>query len=175
VGGSGGFQVSSTNFLANTFANPLYYGRPGATSISMGVAGQRLAGAGFGQPSYGSVTTTTVNTGLAGRTGTATIGSNRGMSGGLGGTSNMPAISYAATVRFAPPAGLAPTVRADLQEMFDRSGVIRRPASIRVEAEGDVIVLRGKVQSADDKVLAEGMVRLEPGVHEVRNELEIGP
>jgi len=44
-----------------------------------------------------------------------------------------------------------------------------------VEAQGEVIVLRGRVADEDERRLVEGMVRLEPGVHEVRNELEIGP
>ena len=44
-----------------------------------------------------------------------------------------------------------------------------------MEAAGNVIVLRGKVASEDERRLVEGMVRLEPGVHDVQNDLEVGP
>ena len=66
-------------------------------------------------------------------------------------------------------------LRVDLQAMVSRSSAIRTPANVRVEADGNVIVLRGRVADEDEKRLVEGMVRLEPGVREVRNELEIGP
>jgi hypothetical protein len=181
AGGSGGFQISPTNQFAGTYVNPLYVGRPGSSNLSMGVAGQQLKGQGFGQPSFGNVTTTTTGltgTGIAGRTGTASIG--RGLTGGVGGlgglsSSSSPQVSYAATVGFRPPAMAVPVVRADLQAMVNRSSAIRVPGNVKVESVGDVIVLRGKVADEDERRLIEGMVHLEPGVHEVRNELEIGP
>jgi hypothetical protein len=182
AGGSGGFTISQTNPFAGTYSNPLYYGRPGGTTTSMGAGGTQLRGAGFGQPSYGTVTTTSVTTtgagGLAGRTGTATVG-NRGMTGGIGGgiggANSTPQVSYMATVGFAGPPMITPVVRADLQGLLNRSSALSRPGTLRVEAAGDVIVLRGRVANEDEKRLVEGMVRLEPGVHEVRNELEVGP
>jgi osmotically-inducible protein OsmY len=36
-----------------------------------------------------------------------------------------------------------------------------------------IVVLRGTVTSDDDRRLAEGIVRLEPGVRVVRNELQL--
>jgi hypothetical protein len=179
AGGSGGFQISPTNQFAGTYVNPLYVGRPGSSNLSMGVAGQQLKGQGFGQPSFGNVTTTTTTgltgTGIAGRTGTASI--NRGLTGGVGGlsSSSTPQVSYAATVGFRPPPIAVPVVRADLQAMVNRSSALRVPGNVKVESVGDVIVLRGKVADDDERRLIEGMVRLEPGVHDVRNELEIGP
>jgi hypothetical protein len=182
AGGSGGVTISPSNPFAGTFANPMYYGRPGSSTLSMAAAGAQLKGQGFGTPTL--TATTTGATGLGGRTGTASIG--RGLTGGvgglggrsgLGGMSGMstPQVSYAATVGFRPPPVLTPVVRADLQAMVNRSSALTRPGNIQVEAVGDVIVLRGKVANDDDRRLVEGMVRLEPGVHEVRNELEIGP
>jgi hypothetical protein len=186
AGGSGGFQMSQTNPFSGTFGNPLYYGRPGSTNVSMGQGGQQLKGQGFGQMSFGAVNLTSgTTTGIGGRTGTATIGGNRGLTGGygglgggyggVGGANSTPQVSYAATVGFRTPPVVVPTVRADLQAMVSRSSAIRVPGNIRVEAVGNVIVLRGKVADEDELRLVEGMVRLEPGVHDVRNELEIGP
>ena len=98
------------------------------------------------------------------------------MTGGIGGgTGQMPEVSYAATVRFAAPPVEVTVVRADLQGLLNRSSALSRPGSVRVEADGNAIVLRGRVADEDEQRLVEGMVRLEPGVHEVRNELEIGP
>jgi hypothetical protein len=143
----------------------------------------KLQGQGFGQPSFGSVTIASASTtGLGGRTGTAGIAS-RGMTGGLGGlgglsggAGQMPMVSYAATVRFSPAPPVVPAaVRADLQAMIGRTSALSRPAGVRVEADGNVIVLRGRVADEDEKRLVEGMIRLEPGIREVRNELEIGP
>jgi hypothetical protein len=184
TGGTGGFQISPTNLLAGTYVNPMYYGRPGSSTQSMGSGGAQLKGQGFGQPSFGTVTTTTTTGlaggvgGLGGRTGTASI--NRGLTGGVGGlggmsSSSTPQVSYAATVGFRPPAVATTVVRADLQAMVNRSSALSRPGNIQVEAAGDVIVLRGKVANDDERRLIEGLVRLEPGVHEVRNELEVGP
>jgi BON domain len=177
AGGSGAFQISPTNPFSGTFGNPMYYGRPGSTNVSMGAGGTQLKGSGFGQPSFGTVSTASGTTGIAGRTGTATV-NNRGLTGGyggLGGANSTPQVSYTAQVGFRAPPVVAPTIRLDLQAMVGRSSALRVPGNVRVEAAGDVIVLRGKVADEDEKRLVEGMVRLEPGVHEVRNELEIGP
>ena len=186
AGGTGGFQVDPSNFLARTFANPMYVGRPASTNTSLGEAGMRLTGQGFGQPSFGTSTTRVTTTGLGGtglggRTGTAALGGRGmagglgGMRGGLGGANQMPEASYAATIRFAPPPVAVTTIRTDLQGLLNRSSALSRPGTVRVEAEGEVIVLRGRVADEDEKRLVEGMVRLEPGVREVRNELEVGP
>lgn len=183
AGGSSAFSISPTNILSSYYVNPLYYSRNGSIA-AMGSGGQQLKGQGFGQPSMGNVTTTggTIGTGIAGRTGTASVG--RGLTGGVGGlggglggmgSASTPQVSYAAQIGFRPAPVSAPVIRADLQAMVNRSSAIRVPGNVRVEAVGDVIVLRGKVADDDERRLIEGMVHLEPGVHEVRNELEIGP
>ena len=155
----------------------MWYGRPASTNYSMGEPGVRLQGQGFGQVFTTAARAAAAGAALGGRVGTATA--NRGMTGGIGGlnggTGQMPEVSYAATIRFTPAPVVVPAVRADLQALFDRSSAISQPGSVRVETDGNVIVLRGRVADEDEKRLVEGMVRLEPGVREVRNELEIGP
>jgi osmotically-inducible protein OsmY len=40
-----------------------------------------------------------------------------------------------------------------------------------VEVDGQTVILKGKVPSEDERRLAEGLIRLTPGVRAVRNEL----
>jgi hypothetical protein len=52
---------------------------------------------------------------------------------------------------------------------------LKKPAlkQVNVELRGEQIVLSGKVKSINDSKLAENLLRLEPGVRSIRNELEI--
>jgi hypothetical protein len=175
-------SISPTNFLAATYANPMALGSPMAIGNRGGFGSQATA---FGQPSFGTVNITSVQTagrgtaagraGTAGRTGTATVGGFTG--GAIGGRSP---ITYAIVVAPTPsdPASSAtPAVnsrlRAELQGLLSRTTAIRQPAAITVEVVGSTVVLRGRVTDEDEKRLVEGMIALEPGVHEVHNELEV--
>ena len=44
---------------------------------------------------------------------------------------------------------------------------------ITVATDGNTVVLTGAVASDDERRLVENMIRLEPGVHSVRNELQV--
>lgn len=170
IGGTG-VSISPTNFLAATYGNPLYNGRPGSTNISP------KAGGGFGQPSYGNVTTTGTTTpgGRTGLGGTASI--NRGgLTGGVGGLNGgygeVAPITFTAQVRFNSPPVVAAQVQTDLQNLISRT-TITNPSEVRVEVVGSTAILRGRVASDDERRLVEGIVRLEPGIHDVKNELTI--
>jgi hypothetical protein len=168
----GAVQISSTNFLANTFANPMYPGRPGSTNISP-------AAGGFGQPSFGATTggtATAARTGTTtGRTGTALGGrANVGTNVGTGAVTNYGSpITFAVDVRFAAPPIQSPQLQADLQGLVTRTSFIKQPEAVRIEVSGTTVILRGRVADDDERRLIEGMVRMEPGVREVRNELTI--
>lgn len=70
------------------------------------------------------------------------------------------------------PASLQP----ELQEILARSTSLSAPRKIQVEVQGRNVVLRGEVASKKESRLAEGLVRLAPGVQEVHNQLEVkGP
>lgn len=161
--GGGGVSISQSNFLSATYANPLYPGRPGSTSLAP-------AAGGFGQPSFGNTTTTNrTATGRAGRAGgTATVNSGLGQSG----TATTP-ITFAAEVRFPVPAIQGTQVQTDLQQLINRTSILKQPGDVSVEVQGTTVILRGRVADEDERRLVEGMVRLEPGVHNVRNELTI--
>jgi hypothetical protein len=97
--------------------------------------------------------------------------SGRNSYGGTTGT-NIP-ISYATEVRFPAPPIVPSQLQLELQGVVNRTSMVRQPANIRVEVAGNTVILRGRVADDDERRLVEGMVRLEPGVHEVRNELTV--
>jgi hypothetical protein len=82
-------------------------------------------------------------------------------------------ITYALEVRFAAPPIATPRVQAELQDLINRTSQLRQPATVQVEVVGSTVILRGRVADDEERRLVEGMVRLEPGVHEVRNEIEV--
>jgi osmotically-inducible protein OsmY len=134
-------------------------------------------GAGFGQPSLGTATTG------GGAAGTRTTG-GFGNTGGLGGRGNATVggntnnqqsttrLSHTAELKFPVKPIEMPALVADVQAMLARSSMVSSAASVKVEVSGNLIVLRGRVADADEKRLVEGMVRLSPGVRDVKNELE---
>src|SRR5262249_58643521 len=57
----------------------------------------------------------------------------------------------------------------DLQAVVDRSSLLKSRKGVNVTVEDGVVVLRGEVATERERRLAEGIVRLEPGVAEGRN------
>lgn len=81
-------------------------------------------------------------------------------------------IAYPAVMQFrvavTPPA----VVQTNLQTMIDTSSQIASRGGVQVTTEaGGLVVLRGAVRDEDEARTAEGMVRLTPGIRDVRNEL----
>jgi hypothetical protein len=70
------------------------------------------------------------------------------------------------------PAG-ASQVQTEVEQVLARSRSLSPKRNIRVSVEGPAVVLRGTVASDQDRRLAEALVRLTPGVLEVRNELQV--
>lgn len=159
------FAPSTTGIFASYYSNPLYPGRPGSTNISSRTVG------GFGQPSFGTTTSSNrTTTGQTGRNGTATVGNRNQNSANQG---NITPITYAMDVRFPTPAIVPARLQTDLQGLISRTSAIRTPGTVRVEVVGTTVILRGRVADEDERRLVEGMVRLEPGVQMVQNELTI--
>ncbi|WP_390844824.1 BON domain-containing protein [Anatilimnocola floriformis] len=61
-----------------------------------------------------------------------------------------------------------------MQTRYSNLPALKGKGNIEPVLEGDVLVLRGSVESAADRQLAEDLLSLEPGVNQVRNELVIG-
>jgi osmotically-inducible protein OsmY len=76
-------------------------------------------------------------------------------------------------VGFAPRQAAPSSLQADLTQALARSSALADSRGIQVALVDSVVVLRGKVANEHDRRLAEGLVRMSPGVHAVRNELQV--
>jgi hypothetical protein len=121
--------------------------------------------------------------GTTGLTGTAGIstGAYGGTTAAVGASSIgvLRAPTYAAVPDFPVPTAAAPVVTSgplvgELQSVLARSSRLSPNDAIQVGvAEGGVVVLQGTVADPHDRRIAEGMIRLSPGVRDVRNELQV--
>ncbi len=115
--------------------------------------------------------------------GTGTTGARAGATGALGGRGGQAAntqsgiliplpvqIHYTAQMRFPTPAIPATKLQADLRVVIDTGG-LTNSKTVQVIANGTNIVLRGTVKDDEEARLAEGLVRLTPGVGNITNEL----
>ncbi len=168
VGGrsSSSSAVSSTNFLAASYGNPLYPGRPGSTNLNIS------AGGGFGQATLPNTNTGRGTTGGAGNRlgGTASVG-GAGLNGS-GAQTSISRIQHTTTLDFPVRAVVTQELQDELRGMVARSSSLKAPERITVSVEGNTVVLSGVVSDDKEKRLVEGMVRLTPGVQAVRNELQ---
>jgi hypothetical protein len=148
------------------------FGSTGTTGTTAGRTGTTGFG-GTGTTGFGGATGFG-GTGRTGTTGFGTTGSRTGTQQGGGEVIPAPRqIAYTATVSIPAPVMVPLQVQADLQVMLARSAMIANPAGVQVLAQaGGVVVLRGTVRDDDEAKAAEGMIRLTPGVREVRNELK---
>jgi osmotically-inducible protein OsmY len=63
-------------------------------------------------------------------------------------------------------------MQLSLQDVLARSTSLSPNRSIRIDVVGQVVVLRGMVPTEHDRRLAESLIRLTPGVRDVRNQLQ---
>jgi hypothetical protein len=68
-----------------------------------------------------------------------------------------------------PPSNLVQSIESRL----DKAGLTGPSRSVEVAIDGGVVILRGEVDTPYKRLVAENLVRLEPGVREVRNELVV--
>jgi len=184
AGATGTGGVSSSNPFAAYYSNPMAAGL-----VLSGVTSRTT----FGNPLYANVNPTTTSglgsTGLGGsRGGLGTPGlggSGGGFPGlgsaggygsggyGMGTTGVRTAPRYSASLSFAPATTAPSGLQTNLQRMISQSTSLQASRNIQVSMDGPTIVLQGWAADEHDRRLAEGMVRLTPGVHDVRNELQI--
>jgi len=180
VGGTGGFGGASGGSTGGRSG--------GTTSTSAGFGGTSGGSTGGLGGGTGGRAGGTSSTGFGGSTGSSggfggTSGSTGGFGGSSGGFGNSNqqnnsitgprAISYTATVRFATKPVTQVQLGTDIRDMLSSSSSISRVSGIQIElpTTGQV-VLRGTVLDEDEARLIEGMVRLTPGVRDVKNELK---
>ncbi len=169
-GGGGAGRTGTTG--RTTMGGAGGFGGVGGTGGTRGATGGfGAAGGGFG--------------GAGGFGGTAGL---RGGTGGLGststgsqtnpgvnlGTANGRMVTRTAAVLNFPVRPVAPIARrADLQSIITRSTTLSMPAGISVTMDGNTVVLSGRVANEDERRIAENMLRLAPGVRDVRNDLQV--
>jgi hypothetical protein len=112
-------------------------------------------------------------TGIPGVTGT--LSSTPG--GGLGGLSNVGTAgrrgpSYTCTLVFPYDPPKPTQLQTDLQQIISGSSALTSK-NIKVKLDGQTLVLEGSVANDRERRLAEGLVRLTPGVRQVRNTLVV--
>jgi hypothetical protein len=181
--------VSSTG-TGSTTGNAAAFGTPlfGTSTGSSGSYGSRNTGSAFGGASttgssFGGIGSTTGRTGstglsgtasISGRTTTGTIAPN--FAGGTWGPSiGRRGVVTGATLRRPAPGIPIAARRPDLQAIIGRSTSFTGPANVTVTTDGTAVVLTGTVASEDDRRIAENMLRLAPGVHDLRNNLTVQP
>jgi hypothetical protein len=196
--GGGGFGTGSGTGLGSTttgvnradpfysyFNNPMGFGVPktGTSSSALGSNGSitpSKSSVTFGAPLYGTALTT--STGAGGRS-IGAAGAATGTTGKMGGyppamgaatpLSKAPVYSIVVGFPTRPPAPAQ--VQSNLAGVLARSSTLGNDRRIAIATDGETVVLRGTVGNEHDKRLAEAMARLTPGVHDVRNELQIQP
>jgi hypothetical protein len=170
VGGLGGGGLGTTTGAGALGATA--GGNRGLGGNIGGVGGNRGLGGGLGGNLGGNLG------GLGGNLG--------GLGGGLGGLGQQGGVAGASTVGvrrapqyFTEPAFDMPTrapvvtIREDLQRSLADSTMLRSGSQIQVVAEGESVVLRGRVANDREKRVAEAMIRMTPGIRAVVNELVV--
>ena len=77
-------------------------------------------------------------------------------------------VSFSST---APAVATGPNLR--VQNHLARIPQLKSSGSVKVEMEGQVAILRGAVSSQHERDLVARLVLLEPGIADVRNELQV--
>jgi hypothetical protein len=180
ISGAQSIGVIGTNTRSATNSGSLwtpFAANPYAAGLTSGTTSR--AAATFGQPLY-NVTTTSVTT--TGGTAALSRGSALGGYGGLGtglgtsGTSNASvrrSPQYGATISFRYPRATNSRIQSEVANVLARSSALEASRGIQVEMRGNAIVLKGRAADAHDRKLAESLVRMTPGVHDVINEITL--
>lgn len=169
VGASGGGSGSA--FGANAFGGSTGgFGGGGFGGGGLGGLGGGLGGLGGGLGGLGG--------GLGGLGGIGGLGgmNNRNRAGGFGAQGNQQGKkTIRATVKpdFVLPAGSVPAVTSRIEERISRSPIQDRLRNLDIRVVGGEVTLRGSVATEADKRLMERLMKLEPGVDSVRNELTV--
>jgi hypothetical protein len=153
LGVSNGFRPSSTDPFAATRGS---FGQQGGFQSGGGQFGQFGQ---FGQQGFGNQNQMNRNM----------FGNQMNNQAG----SRLPTGALAETLRPLPPASFQ--VKARLDQLLAANTGEKEGRNIQLVADGEVMVLRGSVRDEGEKRLAESLLHLEPGVRDVRNELEVKP
>jgi hypothetical protein len=187
-GGSGGANSKSSS--SATYSVPTtdpfspYYSSPLGAGWGPNVTLQAQNGLSFDTGGSKSTTLVTGRGTFGAPLVAATTSKTGGYGGGGGGGSNLNNVGfntigvkrnpqYITTLDFDRPAPMPKTqVRANLQAVLAQSPALQNKG-LNVLLDGQTVVLQGTVATAKDRQLAEGLLRLTPGVDDVRNEIVV--
>jgi hypothetical protein len=188
-GGAGGRGSTSSGYTypgvatSNPFAS--YYASP----IAAGLAGSNGRAAAFGAAAYtnnayGTATTKTGSTTQRGTTGlNGGYGTNSNRSGSSSGGMYVPPLASVApydnpaVVRGSGPLAMAGSLvnRPDLRNIVANTSRLSQQTrdGIQVRMDGQTVVLQGLALDGHESQVAEAMLRMTPGVSDVRNEMQL--
>jgi hypothetical protein len=150
------------------YTNALQPGLGSSSASTLGNSSASTAG-NFGQPQFDTVTSTATGTSTAGQALTQGSGATGFSTLGM---SKAPAYSTA----LSPDFPFAPTSSVKLgnaaRAALERSSALQGQ-NIQLQMNGPQAILRGRVSQDRMRRLAEGLVRLTPGVQDVVNELQV--
>lgn len=197
-----GMQLTTLTTMSGTqnsnviaFGQPLYattntgavgggFGGAGGVGGAAGGIGTQVTGTlGNANLGYGALSSTTSafggvgGVGGAGGTGTAAGGGvSLGVIAGFSTVGTSRAVPYVTSLDFTPTRAAATvgSLQADLQQVVARSSFLTS-RNIQVIADGGALVMRGEVRDDRERRFAEGLLRLTPGVRDLRNELVVRP
>ncbi len=173
IGGRGAV-TSTTATTIPTASNPLrnYYNNlyqpgsvpPGSTSTLASFTSSSQGG--FGQPLYGALTATVTTTSLTG--GQPTTGGFTSI-----GQPKAPPYVTALSPDFVVPRRSPARLRRNLEAVLQRSRALQDAGNIQLVVTDSGVILRGQVKGARERRLAEALIRMTPGVQDVRNDLRV--
>jgi hypothetical protein len=175
-GGGVGMAMPAINLPSNALP-----GMTGATG-QMGATGQGQAGfVGMGSGFVGQTPGTQQQTGLQNRPGqnrnTGRAGRGQGQNqnqmGGAGNQQQQRTIRPQLVVAFTAPLPAPDIMSTRLQTRLQKIKKTSPYEGVQVDVEGNKVILRGEVNSAQDARMASMLARLEPGVRKVDNQLTI--
>jgi BON domain len=194
--GLGGSSLGGSSFGGSSFggtgARQSFGGSPvgltpGATAAPIGGFGPTGTTPGMGQTALGQTRGVTGAPGTFGTPGTVPgaqrVGTGTQMQAGRTGTGVTPntarrSVPYYVVVAptmpvQTPTAAVSGGLAAEVKGVITRSTALRSNGDIQVGAQGSEVVLKGTVADDRQRQLAEALIRLTPGVREVRNELQV--
>ena len=160
---------SNANFMATTYVNPFSLGLPSLYTTQYG-AQNRITETGGPKGKYTylyvappTAVTTTANPSTTTK-GFSTYGKLRNPVYSTSLSTDLPVVKHDIT-----------RIHLKVRDAIANSSRLKSKENIVVGIDGDTIVLTGTVLSENERVFAEGLIRTNPGVYQVRNELAIVP
>jgi hypothetical protein len=162
-------QVPSTqNPFRSNYYNPLAQGQTLTTTQSLLGTTTTTSGS-FGQPTLGTSTTTNY------RRGSASAGTSASSGAGLSTVGQVRSPAFMTVLGFTPPRPAPAQLQTSAAQVLAQSSSLPSAGAIQVGTEGETVVLRGTVADERERRLAENLLRLTPGIHQIRNELVVRP